>query len=95
MIKSLAATSLSQCVAIHEGALIPFNYYGRTVVARVEQVRSQNDDDVIPTAPHDVSDLTTRFKGTEKKLLSPFFKQTTHTHYEFLLEISKKNSLMS
>ena len=67
VMKSLAATSLFQCVAIHEGALIPFNYYGRTVVARVEQVRSQDDDDDVSaaTTPHgDVGDLTTKFKGT-------------------------------
>ena len=63
VLKGLAATALSQCVAIHEGALLPINYYGQTVLAEVEHIEGSGHDDVSSPKGDGVFDLTARFKG--------------------------------
>ena len=73
MLDSLAATALSDCVAVHQGSLLLVNYYGQSVTVEVDDVvphggripSRDNAHDV--TSPRgrlgEVNELADKFKG--------------------------------
>ena len=80
MLDSLAATALSDCVAVHQGSLLLVNYYGQSVTVEVDEVvphggiipSRDNAHDVtsLRGRPGEVNELADKFKGEDTLFIS-------------------------